>query len=83
MTLSKAAKHGTRSIWRTPIQVSEADENLVLPPSLDQEIVPGVPPDDKAQTAKESRAALVARQIGGLYPAETQFFERVFDFVPE
>jgi hypothetical protein len=52
-----------RSIRRSPVGVGETDEDLVLPPPLDQEVVSSISLDDEAKTTKHASTPFIGRQV--------------------
>jgi hypothetical protein len=62
-----------------PIGVYETDENLVLPPALDQQVVSGIALDDEAKATQQAPTPFVGRQVRRLHPVQSKLVKRVSD----
>ena len=66
-------------IRRSPVGVCETDEDLILPPALDQEIVSGITLDGEAKTTEHASTPIVGWQICRLYTVQSKLIKRVSD----
>src|SRR5215217_1262699 len=68
-----------RSIRSSPVGVRETDEDLVLPPYLDQQVVSRIALDNEAKTAQQTPTPFVRRQVRRLHPVQPDVIKCVSD----
>src|SRR5215217_1360495 len=72
-----------RSIRSSPVGVRETDEDLVLPPSLDQQVVSRIAFDNEAKTAQQAATPFVRRQVRRLHPVQPDVIKCVAEDADE
>ena len=68
-----------RSIRRSPVGVGETDEDLILPPHLDQEVVSSISLDNEAKTTKHASTPFIGRQVRSLDAMQSKLIKRLAD----
>src|SRR4029079_5358282 len=64
---------------RDPRGIEQTGEDVVLPPALDHEVVPGISLDREAETLQDGRTRRVVRNVVGRDPVQVHLPEHVVD----